>query len=77
MDDVRGDVLRPPHGTTPAAVKANENQKWVPLRDLSFKPERKDRVTDPHGGVAIYVKESIIYTRRHDLELALSAYGLK
>ena len=20
MDDVRGDVLRPPHGTTPAAV---------------------------------------------------------
>ena len=34
-----------------------------------FKPERKDRVTDPHGGVAIYVKNSIIYTRRHDLEL--------
>ena len=23
MDDVRGDVLRPPHGTTPAAVKSN------------------------------------------------------
>ena len=23
MVDVRGDVLRPPHGTTPAAVKAN------------------------------------------------------
>ena len=34
-----------------------------------FKPERKDHVTDPHGGVAIYVKDSIIYTRRHDLEL--------
>ena len=29
MVDVRGDVLRPPHGTTPAAVKANKNQKWV------------------------------------------------
>ena len=27
MVDVRGDVLRPPHGTTPAAVKANKKQK--------------------------------------------------
>ena len=26
MVDVRGDVLRPPHGTTPAAVKSNKNQ---------------------------------------------------
>ena len=24
MDDVRGDFLGPPHGTTPAAVKANK-----------------------------------------------------
>ena len=24
MVDVRGDVLRPPHGTTPAAVKSNK-----------------------------------------------------
>ena len=29
MVDVRGDVLRPPHGTTPAAVQSNKNQKWV------------------------------------------------
>ena len=27
MVDVRGDVLQPPHGTTPAAVKANKNHK--------------------------------------------------
>ena len=27
MVDVRGDVLRPTHGTTPAAVKANKIQK--------------------------------------------------
>ena len=27
MIDVRGDVLRPPQGTTPAAVKANKNKK--------------------------------------------------
>ena len=34
MVDVRGDVLRPPHGTTPAAVNANKIQKWVPLRAM-------------------------------------------
>ena len=34
MVDVRGDVLRPPHGTTPAAVKSNKNQKWDPLRAM-------------------------------------------
>ena len=34
MVDVREDVLRPPHGTTPAAVKANKNKKWVPLRAM-------------------------------------------
>ena len=27
MVDVRGDVLRPPHVTTPAAMKANKNKK--------------------------------------------------
>ena len=27
MDDVRGDVLRSPHCTAPAAVKANKNKK--------------------------------------------------
>ena len=27
MVDVRGDILRPPHCTTPAAVKANKNKK--------------------------------------------------
>ena len=26
MDDVRGDFLRPPHGTTPAGVIANKNK---------------------------------------------------
>ena len=27
MDDVRGDFLGPPHGTTPAAVIANKKNK--------------------------------------------------
>ena len=31
-------------------------------------PERKDRPTDNHGGVMIYVKDTIGYFRRHDLE---------
>ena len=34
MGDVPGDVLRLPHCTTPAAVKANKNQKWDPLRAM-------------------------------------------
>ena len=32
------------------------------------KPERKDRDNDPHGGVLIYIKDSIHYKRRVDLE---------
>ena len=31
-------------------------------------PERKDRVADNHGGVIVYIKESIHYVRRRDLE---------
>ena len=31
-------------------------------------PERKDRVGDNHGGVMLYIKKSIHYTRRNDLE---------
>ena len=30
-DDVRGDLLRPPHGTTPATVEQNKCQKRLPL----------------------------------------------
>ena len=35
MDDVQGDFLGPPHGTTPAAVIANKN-KTDPLRAVSI-----------------------------------------
>ena len=31
-------------------------------------PERKDRVADSHGGVIVYIKDSIHYVRRRDLE---------
>ena len=41
MVDVRGDVLRPPHGTTPAAVKSNESQKYDPLRAMKTFIRRK------------------------------------
>ena len=33
------------------------------------KTGRKDRVGDPHGGVMLYVKETIFYKRREDLEI--------
>ena len=37
MDDVRGDFLGPPHGTTPAAVIANKNKTEIdPLRAVSI-----------------------------------------
>ena len=41
MVDVRGDVLRPPHGTTSAAVKSNKNQKCDPLRAMKTFIRRK------------------------------------
>ena len=41
MVDVRGDVLRPPHGTTPAAVKSNKNKKLDPLRAMKTFIRRK------------------------------------
>ena len=41
MVDVRGDVLRPPHGTTPAAVKSNKNKKRDPLRAMKTFTRRK------------------------------------
>ena len=31
-------------------------------------PERKDRVSDNHGDVIIYVKDTLFYRRRNDLE---------
>ena len=33
-------------------------------------PERKDRINDSHGGVLVYVKDSINKIRRNDLEIA-------
>ena len=32
-------------------------------------PVRKDRSDDPHGGVAVYVKNSLICKERHDLSI--------
>ena len=41
MVDVQGDVLQPLHGTTPAAVKLNKNQKCDPLRAIKTFIRRK------------------------------------
>ena len=39
MVDVRGDVLRPPHCTTPAVVKRSEQQKrWQDCADAHADP---------------------------------------
>ena len=42
MVDVRGDVLRPPHGTTPAAVKANKIQKLSSFKSNENILKRED-----------------------------------
>ena len=42
MVDVRGDVLRPPYGTTPAAVKANKFQKLSSFKSNENIHKRED-----------------------------------
>ena len=42
MVDVRGDVIRPPHGTTPAAVKANKIQKLSSFKSNENIHKRED-----------------------------------
>ena len=42
MVDVRGDVLRPPHGTTPAAVKVNKIQKLSSFKSNENIHKRED-----------------------------------
>ena len=40
------------------------------LKIMKFHPPvRKDRSDDPHGGVAIYVKNNLIFKERHDLSI--------
>ena len=47
--------------------------KSVSSQDLLFltfhPPERKDRLSDRYGGVILYGKDTLTYTRRYDLEL--------
>ena len=40
---MRGDLLRPPHGTTPAAVLTNKNKKKDPLRAKKIFIREADR----------------------------------
>ena len=36
--------------------------------DTHCRPERKDRTTDAHGGILVYIKDNIHFRRRPDLE---------
>ena len=42
MVNVQGDVLRPPHGTTPAAVKANKIQTLSSFKSNENIHKRED-----------------------------------
>ena len=46
MDDVRGDFLGPPHGTTPAAVIANKNK----LRSFKSSDHINEKSDGPYRG---------------------------
>ena len=60
MVDVRGDVLRPPHGTTPAAVKTNKDQM------SSFKSNenihKKELYNKDYFCINLYLKSGVHYT---------------
>ena len=55
MVDVRGDVLRPPHGTTPAAVKSNKNQKWKPISAA------EDMIPDSFQSYQLYLEILVFF----------------
>ena len=40
-DDVRGELLQPPHGTTPAAMKKGLNEDPLEARNLSEKAYKR------------------------------------
>ena len=54
MVDVRGDVLRPPHGTTPAAVKSNIKSEM-----RSFKSN--ENIHKKEGGFHVLLSSQKIY----------------
>ena len=56
MADVRGDVLRPPHYTTPAAVKANKNTK---VRSFVSNEHIRNKVDGPYYEVSAKKASSV------------------
>ena len=52
---------------TEAWLNPNIDSDDIPIISVHH-PERKDRIADSHGGVIVYIKDSIHYVRRRDLE---------
>ena len=59
MDDVRGDILGPPHGTTPAAVIANKNENSL-LRSFKSNEHISEKRDGPYRGLTIKVSSGNI-----------------
>ena len=72
MVDVRGDVLRPPHGTTPAAVKANKIQKLS-----SFKYTRYWTILIKVNKESLFKMSTYQVTRGHSQKIYKQRYRLK
>ena len=64
MVDVRGDVLRPPHGTTPAAVKASLFCHLYLCPDLSF---NLSKVLGSFWLASLFLQVSSLVTKIKDL----------
>ena len=47
---------------------SQSTSKEVLHLDIFCRRERKDRLTDAHGGILVYIKYTIHFQRRHDLE---------
>ena len=71
MVDVRGDVLRPPHGTTPAAVKSNikselrsfKSNENIHKKENLFMPYATNKGADqsahPHSLIIAFVVRNL------------------
>ena len=69
MVDVRGDVLRPPHGTTPAAVKSNIKSEM-----RSFKSN--ENIHKKEGGSYYVVSANKVFLQEDGMWTFFNLYTL-
>ena len=66
MVDVRGDVLRPPHGTTPAAVKANIKSEMRSFKSNENIPKKEGGSYYVVSANKVFMTPYGLFTRKFD-----------